>query len=374
MHDEEEVVDFTESVSYCGRQASECGYCASTSSTSVSDGAVAYSLMTDTYNDLIEDGWRRSGRWIYKPAIGTTCCALHTIRLPCDAFTASKSQRKVLKRLDAFLEKAAVDDGRAAKRFEITTAPSAFDAEEFALWKRYQVAVHGDKETDLSKRSYVRFLVDSPFEPEPAEEGTPSTGYGAFHQQYRIDGALVAVGVVDILPRGLSSKYLFWDPDYAHLSLGKVSALKEIEFVRDQKRRGARGFEFYYMGYYIHDCQKMKYKAEYAPSELRCSTTNRWVRMEDARRKLDAGEHERLSDDSPLERRVCPLFECRAALTRRGMLIFVAPFQHLRLAGRFLPSLTKDAMTRLAHVQAEWCERSGPAGANVVNVFELEAI
>lgn len=378
MREDDEETDLYDIVAYCGRQTSECGYCASNASSSVSDGAVAHRLTTKTYNDLIEDGWRRSGRWLYKPAIGTTCCAQHTIRLRCDAFTPSKSQRKVLKRLEAFLEKAEGEDGedgRAAKTFEITTARSTFDAEEFALWKRYQVSVHGDEESDLSARSYVRFLVDSPFEHEPAARpGTPSEGYGAFHQQYRIDGALVAVGVVDILPRGLSSKYFFWDPDYAHLSLGKVSALKEIEYVLDQKRRGASAFEFYYMGYYIHDCQKMKYKAEYAPSELRCSTTNRWVRIEDARARLDAGEHARLSAAAPLERRVCPVDESRVALTRRGELVFVAPLNQLQLVGPALSSLTRDAMARLSRTQAEWCERSGPAGANVMNVFELAAI
>jgi hypothetical protein len=29
----------------------------------------------------------------------------------------------------------------------------------------------------------------------------PSCGYGSFHQQYWLDGQLVAVGVVDVLPR-----------------------------------------------------------------------------------------------------------------------------------------------------------------------------
>jgi hypothetical protein len=29
----------------------------------------------------------------------------------------------------------------------------------------------------------------------------PSCGYGSFHQQYWLDGKLVAVGVVDVLPR-----------------------------------------------------------------------------------------------------------------------------------------------------------------------------
>jgi hypothetical protein len=33
------------------------------------------------------------------------------------------------------------------------------------------------------------------------EQVTPSCGYGSFHQQYWLDGKLVAVGVVDVLPR-----------------------------------------------------------------------------------------------------------------------------------------------------------------------------
>lgn len=45
-------------------------------------------------------------------------------------------------------------------------------------------------------------------------------------------GQLMAVGVVDVLPRCLSSAYLFWDPDLSWLGLGKLSALKEIAFVQ----------------------------------------------------------------------------------------------------------------------------------------------
>jgi arginyl-tRNA---protein transferase len=45
--------------------------------------------------------------------------------------------------------------------------------------------------------------------------------YGSYHQLYRLDRRLVAVGVVDILPSGLSSVYLFYDPDEKILSLGK---------------------------------------------------------------------------------------------------------------------------------------------------------
>ena len=43
----------------------------------------------------------------------------------------------------------------------------------------------------------------------------------------------MAVAVLDVLPRCLSSKYVFWDPALASLSLGKLTALREIAWVQD---------------------------------------------------------------------------------------------------------------------------------------------
>ena len=51
-------------------------------------------------------------------------------------------------------------------------------------------------------------------------------GYGSFHQQYLLDGKIICVGVLDILPSLVSSKYLYYDPDYEFLNLGKYSALR----------------------------------------------------------------------------------------------------------------------------------------------------
>ena len=41
-----------------------------------------------------------------------------------------------------------------------------------------------------------------------------------------MDDKLIAVGVVDILPKCVSSVYLYYDPDYGFLSLGIYSALR----------------------------------------------------------------------------------------------------------------------------------------------------
>lgn len=137
--------------------------------------------------------------------------------------------------------------------------------------------------------SFYQFLVESPFTiPTNGHRGasttvstTPSEPTipihhlppGTYHQQYRVEGMLIAVGVVDVLPRGLSSVYLFYHPKFARdlVPLGKYAILQEIEFAR------ALRLPYYYLGYYIESCTKMRYKAEYRPSELLCPTTYRWV-------------------------------------------------------------------------------------------------
>lgn len=160
-------------------------------------------------------------------------------------------------------------------RLEVRLKRSSFDPEEFALYRRYQINVHNESPDHVTESSYKRFLVDSPLIDVPSlDNGTvPPCGFGSFHQQYLIDGQLVAVGVIDILPKCLSSKYLFWDPDLASLSLGKYSALQEIAWVKENQLK-CPSLEYYYLGYYIHSCNKMRYKAAYCPSELLCPLRN----------------------------------------------------------------------------------------------------
>lgn len=63
------------------------------------------------------------------------------------------------------------------------------------------------------------------FQEEYTETG-PASGYGSFHQQYWLDGKLIAVGVIDILPKCVSSVYFFYDPLYMNLTLGTYGALR----------------------------------------------------------------------------------------------------------------------------------------------------
>uniref|UniRef100_A0A673SUF4 arginyltransferase n=1 Tax=Suricata suricatta TaxID=37032 RepID=A0A673SUF4_SURSU len=97
--------------------------------------------------------------------------------------------------------------------------------ESYQVYKRYQMVIHKDPPDKPTVSQFTRFLCSSPLEAENPPNG-PDCGYGSFHQQYWLDGRIVAVGVIDILPSCVSSVYLYYDPDYSFLSLGVYSALR----------------------------------------------------------------------------------------------------------------------------------------------------
>lgn len=170
--------------------------------------------------------------------------------------------------------------------------PSRFDRESFEIFCRYQVSVHKDAADEWSERSYRAFLVDTPLRPEPSTSAVGSSDaclpLGSYHIRYRLNGVLFAVGVVDVLPSCLSSVYLFYDPAFSALSPGVLSALQEIAWV-DAERARRPTLRHYYMGYYIHSCAKMRYKAAFVPSEMRCPETRVWVPAAQACGAIEAG-------------------------------------------------------------------------------------
>lgn len=49
-------------------------------------------------------------------------------------------------------------------RFEVVMEPASFSKEKYELYKRYQMEVHGDKESKVTEDGFTRFLCDSPLE------------------------------------------------------------------------------------------------------------------------------------------------------------------------------------------------------------------
>ncbi|XP_029416588.1 arginyl-tRNA--protein transferase 1 isoform X3 [Nannospalax galili] len=178
--------------------------------------------------------------------------------------------------------------------FEDPEFKSSF-SQSFSLYVKYQMTIHQDPPDECGKTEFTRFLCSSPLEAEHPANG-PECGYGSFHQQYWLDGKIIAVGVIDILPYCVSSVYLYYDPDYSFLSLGVYSALREIAFTRQLHERTSQ-VSYYYMGFYIHSCPKMKYKGQYRPSDLLCPETYIWVPIEQCLPSLDNSKYCRFNQD-----------------------------------------------------------------------------
>lgn len=237
------------------------------------------------------------------PLVPQSCCPPYTIRLDVDLYKQSKKQRQVMRRLARYLEQGDIHEVAASAKdsashvMTMDMIPAVFNQESYELYKRYQVAVHGDKPEDISEKSFSRFLIESPLcpdkvtlfpPPSPVETTSTSSGSekeklpcGTYHMNHYIDGRLLAVSVLDLVPSGVSSVYCFYDPDDKILSLGKVTAILEINYAKEM------GYNYYYMGYYIHNCAKMNYKAEYSPSELLCPSTFTWQPFKEASKHLD---------------------------------------------------------------------------------------
>ncbi|KAM6330274.1 arginyl-tRNA--protein transferase 1 isoform 2-T2 [Podargus strigoides] len=450
-----------------GEDGYRCGYCKNETG-NLSHGMWAHSMTVQDYQDLIDRGWRRSGKYVYKPIMNQTCCPQYTIRCQALHFQTSKSHKKVLKKMLKFISKGDVSKGvseeepmdshiedvvtcdfayksescvsqseltplsvdhaegvenedkdtgetkeevkepkvesgslqicadkdtpvpggpshsakighappkpgkgadlskppcRKAKdirkerklqkllqsqmcTFEgsqlqagdqvilsqisktkpnqpktiedfvfvslpddaphklevrvVRSSPpsSQFKAtfqESYQVYKRYQMVIHKDPPDKPTINQFTRFLCDSPLEAENAPNG-PDCGYGSFHQQYWLDGKIIAVGVIDILPCCVSSVYLYYDPDYSFLSLGVYSALREVAFTR-QLHEKAPDLCFYYMGFYIHSCPKMRYKGQYRPSDLLCPETYIWTPIEQCLPLLERSKYCRFNQD-----------------------------------------------------------------------------
>lgn len=191
-----------------------------------------FEMNSALYSQLIAQGFRRSGDQVYKPHCDT-CQACIPSRIPVAAFQANRQQKRCLKR----------NTGTVA-----TIKPAGFDPGQFALYQRYQAARH-DKEdaAPISEQDYIQFL--------------GSRWCNTWFVEFTIEQHLMAVAVVDVLQNALSAVYTFFDPDFDKYSPGTYAVLWQVEQAKQ------RGMEFVYLGFWIKDCRKMRYKIQYQPLE-----------------------------------------------------------------------------------------------------------
>lgn len=157
-----------------------------------------------------------------------------------------------------------------AHRFEVTLEPAGFTKEKYELFHNYQHNVHKESPSEISQSGFKRFLCDSPLPKTTREVGGKTQLLGSYHQCYRLDGRLIAMGVLDLLPHCVSGVYFLYHSDFEQWHFGKLSAMREAALALEG------GYEYYYMGYYIHSCTKMRYKGDYSPQHVLDPETYEW--------------------------------------------------------------------------------------------------
>lgn len=193
-----------------------------------------------TYQLLTEQGFRRSGGHLYRPHC-RSCQACVPTRIPVADFTPRRSQRRALKR----------NDDVTVQVHRATYSPRFY-----ALYARYIAGRHADGDMFPPTRDQFRSFLLSPW------------SESLFLCSY-LGEDLVAVAVTDQQLRGLSAIYTFFEPDMPERSLGVWSVLQQIELARRLH------VPHLYLGYWIRDAEKMRYKTEYRPVEL--FLNGRWV-------------------------------------------------------------------------------------------------
>jgi arginine-tRNA-protein transferase len=184
------------------------------------------------YGRLSALGFRRSGQHLYRPGC-EGCSACVPVRVEVARFAPRRCQRRTLRRNQDLLQ-----------RWE----PAAFDGEHFELYRRYLRARHaGGGMDDPTPASFEGFLNAAWSETRFLELREPQSG------------RLLAVGVVDCMEEALSAVYTFFEPTEPGRSLGRLMVLLEIELAH------ALGLRWLYLGYWIRDCARMRYKIEYQP-------------------------------------------------------------------------------------------------------------
>ena len=79
----------------------------------------------------------------------------------------------------------------------------------YALFANYQKVVHREKPSQISKSGFRSFLCSGLRRSVEVKNGKWQN-LGSYHQCYRLDGRLVAIGVLDLLPDCVSSVYLMY--------------------------------------------------------------------------------------------------------------------------------------------------------------------
>lgn len=189
---------------------------------------------TDIYSELINQGFRRSGKFTYRPHC-ENCSACVPVRLVVDDFAPKRSQKRAYKKHQHLV----------AKVMQL-----GFHQAHFNLYQAYQIARHAE-DVDISheqdeEEQYRQFLCQSNVNSLMVE-------FKDTQDQVKI------VSVIDQLQDGVSAVYTFYDTSEPSASYGTHAIMWLAEWTKQMR------LPYLYLGYWINHSPKMAYKEKFKP-------------------------------------------------------------------------------------------------------------
>lgn len=214
-----------------------CGYIAKNLAQSLI-ASPQHLVDANVYSDLISQGFRRSGKFSYRPHC-EHCNKCIPVRIVLNQFKPTRSQK------------------RAFKQHSDLTAnvlPLDFQQTHFELYAEYQALRHATEHEfkqdnlDDEKEQYKQFLCQSNVKSLMIE-------FSDTQNQVKI------VSVIDVVQDGVSAVYTFYDAHAPKASYGTYAIMWLIEWAKNQN------LPHLYLGYWIEESQKMAYKEKFNAQE-----------------------------------------------------------------------------------------------------------
>ena len=181
---------------------------------------------------LVDQGFRRSGALFYRPHC-ENCKSCVSVRIPVETLRLNRSQKRTTARNQDIVAR---------------ILPATFREDHFQLYCKYQSSRHpGSSMDDDNPDKYVEFLTRSPIDTRMLE--------------FSLDNRPISVSTIDFTRDGISAIYTFFDPEMSARSLGTYAILYLANYAK------SLNFKWLYLGYYIEESDKMRYKQNFRPLE-----------------------------------------------------------------------------------------------------------
>ncbi|KAL6940741.1 hypothetical protein ACO0QE_004654 [Hanseniaspora vineae] len=302
------------------------------------------------YDEFCNLGFRRSGKYLYKPDLLRNCCRLFTIRTTLPQCKVSKELKQCVKRFKKFTnaennippELQNKNTGGKSKQqqkgfdllkelylaeqysenneFFTKFEPSVFSQEKYELFVKYQQQVHEDYLNN--EQSFKNFLCHAPFAEDVMmgsdEEWEELNNWKNIYAEHYLRGN------TEVKPKDArqKSKNIFqkkktrYGPVHeCYYHKGKLIALAVLDFLptgvssvyfiwdpdyskwnlgkisalRELALVTILQRDYYYLGYYIEDCPKMMYKKKFG-GELLDVCNNQYVPIDKVEEYIQHGK------------------------------------------------------------------------------------